>query len=122
MSERVARDRPIGMKILAVVGLIALVLGIGMSQSFDLFRLGNASYGAGATPQGFSDFVTLAKKLGPVVVNVSSTRVRGRGRELFGPFGEEDTGDELFGVPDPGVVFASEASVRGLSSTAMARS
>src|SRR3990172_4743897 len=64
-----------------------------------------------STPQGFSDFVTLAKKLGPVVVNVSSTRVRGRGRELFGPFGEEDTGDELFGVPDPGVVFASEASV-----------
>ena len=101
MSERVARDRPIGMKILAVVGLIALVLGIGMSQSFDLFRLGNASYGAGATPQGFSDFVTLAKKLGPVVVNVWSTRVRGRGQGLFGPFGEEDAGDELFGVPDP---------------------
>jgi serine protease Do len=43
----------------------------------------------------------LAKKFGPVVVNVSSTRVRGRGRELFGPFGEEDADDELFGVPNP---------------------
>lgn len=101
MSERVASDRSIGLKMLAAVGLIALVLGIGMSQSFELFRLSNTSYGAGATPQGFSDFVTLAKKFGPVVVNVSSTRVPGRGRELFGPFGEEDAGDELFGVPDP---------------------
>lgn len=99
MSERVASNRPIGLKMLAVVGLISLVLGIGMSQSFDLFRLSNASYGAGATPQGFSDFVTLAKKLGPVVVNVSSTRVRGQG--LFEPFGDQDPGDELFGVPDP---------------------
>src|SRR3989304_8735705 len=101
MSERVASDRSIGLKMLAAVGLIALVLGIGMSQSFEFFRLTNTSYGAGATPQGVSGFVRLAKKFGPVVVNVSSTRVPGRGRELFGPFGEEDAGDELFGVPDP---------------------
>jgi hypothetical protein len=46
MSERVASDRPIGLKMLAVVGLIALALGIGMSQSFELFRLSNTSYGA----------------------------------------------------------------------------
>jgi serine protease Do len=101
MSERVASDRSIGLKMLAVVGLISLVLGIGVSQSFDLFRVSNASYGAGATPQGFSDFVTLAKKLGPVVVNVSSTRVRERGQGLLRPFGEEDPDDELFGVPNP---------------------
>jgi S1-C subfamily serine protease len=84
---------------LAVVGLILWSWAL-VSQSFDLFRLSNALRRRRYS-SGFSDFVTLAKKLGPVVVNVSSTRVRGRGQESFGPFGEEDAGDELFGVPDP---------------------
>jgi len=112
MSEPPTIDRMKGIKPLAAIGLISLLLGIGVSQSLDFFRVSNASYGVAATPQGFSDFVTLAKKLRPVVVNVSSTRVKGRAQEFINPFGEGDPRDELFGVPDPRAPFRQ----RGLGS------
>lgn len=65
---------------LGAVGLIALIAGIGLSQSVNKFSTGDALQFFGDTKataaQGSSDFVTLARKLAPVVVNVSATPTR----------------------------------------------
>jgi len=51
-----------------------------------------------ATPavQGLPDFINLAKKLGPSVVNVSTTTVRGASRNAPGPFGGNDPAEEFW--------------------------
>jgi serine protease Do len=51
-----------------------------------------------ATPavQGLPDFINLAKKLGPSVVNVSTTTVRGASRNTPGPFGGNDPAEEFW--------------------------
>ena len=66
-----------------------------------------AAPGRALQPQGLPDFVSLAKKLGPAVVNISTTQVsEGREQPQFGgPFGEDDPSNEFwrrfFGAPSP---------------------
>ena len=49
-----------------------------------------------ATAQGLPDFISLAKKLGPSVVNVSTSRIRGAAEEAPSPFGGNDPGEEFW--------------------------
>ncbi|MDP9129628.1 MAG: S1C family serine protease, partial [Candidatus Binatota bacterium] len=49
-----------------------------------------------ATVQGLPDFISLAKKMGPSVVNVSTSRVRGAAQEAPSPFGGNDPGEEFW--------------------------
>ena len=50
-----------------------------------------------AVAQGLPDFINLAKKLGPSVVNVSTTTVRAASeRSAPGPFGGTDPGEEFW--------------------------
>ncbi len=121
MDDNTIWNRRVGVRALVVVALIALLIGLGMSGGLDRIatpRLVSLWGGTAApepssqplvTPQGLPDFITLAKKFRPVVVNVSTTQVsQGGGQQGFeSPFGggEEDPfGDfwrKFFGGPSP---------------------
>ncbi len=79
MTARMDVGKKVGLKVLAGIALISLLVGLGVCQGLDKFAItrplnlagatGKSEVTAYATSQGFSDFVTLAKKLGPAVVN-----------------------------------------------------
>src|SRR5439155_14181109 len=92
--------------------LISLVVGLGISGSLDWLAPSRAVMGEGGSsdarsPGQLPDFVSLAKKMRPVVVNISTTQVsEGRGPQEFGnPFGEDDPFNDFwkrfFGGPVP---------------------
>jgi len=103
----------VGIKGVLLVALVSVVVGLGISGSLDwlapsravnlMGEAGNADSRLNALP----DFVTLAKKMKPLVVNISTTQVsEGRGAPEFGsPFGEEDPFNDFwrrfFGGPAP---------------------
>ena len=105
----------IGIRALISVGLIALLLALGGLNGGERFSHNQlmgpwaaateAHAGAVANPSALPDFVTLAKKLRPVVVNISTTQVAERSEGPAGPFQEGDPrGDfwrRFFGGPIP---------------------
>ena len=97
-----------------MVALVSLVVGLGIAGSLDwlapsravnlMGESGNSDFrSSGQLP----DFVGLAKKMKPVVVNISTTQVsETRGQQEFGsPFGEDDPFNDFwkrfFGGPLP---------------------
>jgi len=87
----------VGVKMLIVGASISLLLVFPLSMrpelSFRAFttNISNAAEAPVATisrPQGLFDFVSLAKQLGPAVVNISTTQVNSRARESPSPFGQ----------------------------------
>jgi serine protease Do len=98
-----------------LVALVSLVVGLGISGSLDWLSPGRAVnfLGDAGSPEprssgGLPDFVTLAKKMRPLVVNISTTQVseaRGAGQEFGSPFGEDDQFNDFwrrfFGGPAP---------------------
>jgi serine protease Do len=104
----------VGLKGIALVALVSLVIGLGISGSLDWLAPGRAVNLTGEsgssdsrTANQLPDFVGLAKKMRPIVVNISSTQVsEGRNPQEFGsPFGEEDPFNDFwrrfFGGPAP---------------------
>ena len=104
----------VSFKGVVLVALVSLIVGLGISGALDwlapsravnlIGESGNSDVrAAGQLP----DFVSLAKKMRPVVVNISTTQVsEGRGSQEFGsPFGEEDPFNDFwrrfFGGPLP---------------------
>ena len=101
----------------ALVAIASLLVGLGISGSFDWLAPSRAVNLAGdggsadvRMANQLPDFVALSKKMRPVVVNISSTQVsetRGpQGPQEFGsPFGEEDPFNDFwrrfFGGPIP---------------------
>jgi len=96
-----------------LVALVSLVVGLGISGSLDWLApsravnlMGEAG-NADSRPNQLPDFVALAKKLKPLVVNISTTQVsEGRGsHEFSSPFGDEDPFNDFwrrfFGGPAP---------------------
>ena len=106
MGDKRIMDRQVGVKGLLIVALVSLLIGVGMSGGLDWFsgaRLINLWGSTEATevqpapaPQGLPDFVTLARKLKPIVVNVSTTQVSEGGQRFESPFGEEDPFGEFW--------------------------
>ncbi len=109
-------DSNVSLKAVGLVALISLVVGLGISGSFDWLSPSRAidlvAEGGSANPEVRSqgqlpDFVALAKKIRPVVVNISTTQIsEGRGQREFGnPFGDDDPFSEFwrrfFGGPMP---------------------
>ena len=112
--------RRIAIRVLGAAALVALLIGFGMSGGFERLvppKLGKF-WGASSTsqvatqplltPQGLPDFVTLSKRMRPVVVNVSTTtQVSQGGQGMESPFGggEEDPFADFwrkfFGGPSP---------------------
>ncbi len=114
MKTILDKGKKVGLHVAIAVGLASLLVGVGVSQRLD--RLSNTPLNLlrevraeetkpAVTSQGLPNFVTLAKKLRPVVVNISTTQVREGGQRFGSPLGEEDPfGDfwkKFFGAPFP---------------------
>ena len=56
----------------------------------------HAASSAAVPAQNLPDFINLAKKVGPSVVNVSTSRIRGAAQEAPSPFGDNDPGEEFW--------------------------
>ncbi len=98
-----------------LIALVSLAVGLGISGSLDWLVPSRAVnfMGDAGTPEmrssgGLPDFVNLAKKMKPLVVNISTTQMseaRGPQQEFGGPFGEEDPFNDFwrrfFGGPQP---------------------
>jgi serine protease Do len=101
-------------KSVLLIALTSLAIGLGISGSLDwlapsrALNLGDAGDVETRGFAGLPDFVNLAKKIKPIVVNISTTQVSegGRGPQEFGsPFGEDDPFNDFwrrfFGGPLP---------------------
>lgn len=95
----------------AAIALICLVVGLGVASNLDWLAPTRAvslreerGEVRSSELRGLPDFVPLAKKLRPVVVNISTTQVS-EGPGFPSPFGEEDPFSEFwrrfFGSPPP---------------------
>ena len=104
----------VGLRMLIVIALAFFLFGavpsVRVQLSFagistNISKAAETPVGAASSPQGLTDFVSLAKQLGPAVVNVSTTRVNSRARVSPSPFGQEDPHREFwkrfFGGPLP---------------------
>jgi serine protease Do len=105
----------VGLKGVLLVALVSLVVGLGISGSLDWLAPSRAvnMMGESGNPEPRSagqlpDFVALAKKVRPLVVNISTTQVsegRGGQQEFGNPFGEDDPFNDFwkrfFGGPLP---------------------
>jgi serine protease Do len=118
MSLKKVWDGKVSLKGVSLVAVVSLMIGLGISGSLDWLSpsravnlMGDAGNGESRSSGGLPDFVNLAKKLKPMVVNISTTQVsEGRGSQEFGnPFGggggEEDPFNDFwkrfFGGPAP---------------------
>ena len=100
MALRSLHNRNIGLFSLIIGSFLCLLAGVGVGGVVERSH-SNASrapagdsqgFGArsAAAVQGLPDFVSLAKKVGPVVVNVSTTQIRKAAEAGPGPFGDDD--------------------------------
>lgn len=102
------------LKGVVLVALVSLVVGLGISGSLDWLApsravnlMGEGSNSDTRAGVQLPDFVALAKKMKPLVVNISTTQVsEAHGTQEFGnPFGEEDPFNDFwrrfFGGPIP---------------------
>ncbi|HSQ12622.1 MAG TPA: DegQ family serine endoprotease, partial [Candidatus Deferrimicrobium sp.] len=79
---------------------IAVLAGMGGVSIIEYYQGGRQPAHAASSPvapaQSLPDFISLAKKLGPSVVNVSTSRIRGAAQEAPSPFGGNDPGEEFW--------------------------
>ena len=116
MSLKKVWDGKVSLKGVSLIALVSLMIGLGISGSLDWLSpsravnfMGDAGNGDSRQTGGLPDFVNLAKKLKPMVVNISTTQVsEGRGTQEFSsPFGggDEDPFNDFwkrfFGGPAP---------------------
>ncbi|MSP40664.1 MAG: DegQ family serine endoprotease [Deltaproteobacteria bacterium] len=116
MSLKKVWDGKVSLKSVSLVAVVSLMIGLGISGSLDWLSpsravnfMGDAGNGDSRLSGGLPDFVSLAKKLKPVVVNISTTQAsegRGGSQEFSNPFGggEEDHFNDFwkrfFGGPE----------------------
>ena len=104
----------VSFKGVVLVALVSLVVGLGISGALDWLApsravnlMGESGNSDVRTSAQLPDFVSLAKKMRPIVVNISTTQMSDvRGQQEFGsPFGEEDPFNDFwkrfFGGPLP---------------------
>jgi serine protease Do len=114
MSSKTFWNGNFSLKGVVLVALVSLVVGLGISGSLDWLApsravnlMGESSNSDARPGVQLPDFVALAKKMKPVVVNISTTQVsEAHGTQEFGnPFGEEDPFNDFwrrfFGGPVP---------------------
>ncbi len=114
MSSKNLWNGNFSLKGVVLVALVSLVVGLGISGSLDWLvpsravnLMGESSNSDARPGLQLPDFVALAKKMKPVVVNISTTQVsEAHGTQEFGnPFGEDDPFNDFwrrfFGGPIP---------------------
>src|SRR5262245_32473843 len=99
------REKRKGISMLAV-SLASFLVGTGVGEGLNLFIRGAAPNSfrtleaaesqTNVPSKGVLDFSALAKKLRPMVVNISSTRTAGGVQTLPSPFGEDDPANEFW--------------------------
>jgi serine protease Do len=109
------RSRTLGLYGVVVGSLLSVLVGAGtagvIEQSYSRARSAESNGAPGfgvrsvASTQSLQDFTSLAKQLGPVVVNIATTQMRRTAQDAPVPFGEDDpSGDfwqRFFGAPIP---------------------
>jgi serine protease Do len=100
MTIQKGQKSGVGMRLLVTASLLSLLIGAGVSGIIQNYEAhANLAQAAAVpvsepkpvtTPQVLPDFASLAKKLGPAVVNVSTTQIRRTAQEAPAPFGEDD--------------------------------
>jgi len=90
---RSSDQQPVRKTPIIVAGGFALLAGVAglnvLERHHGSIQSVHAASSANAQAQGLPDFISLAKKLGPSVVNVSTTSVRGSARNAPAPGGND---------------------------------
>src|SRR5919106_3648927 len=99
MVRRCTQGENAGPFIVSIVGLLSLLVGVGIGNGFEYFysvsSTAHAASTSATTTQDLPDFVSLVKKVGPVVVNVSTTQMRTSAEAFPAPFGSEDPSNQF---------------------------
>jgi serine protease Do len=95
MINDLIKKKNIGIYALIVGSILCLLGGAGISGAIERYSTAGriVPVGAAATPpvtQGLPDFASLAKRVGPSVVNVSTTQIRKAAQGGPSPFDDDD--------------------------------
>jgi serine protease Do len=105
--EGISEDKKSNIRVLIAVGLLSMLLGVGggaglagLSGAGGPLRLLQTAVAGEArsalAADGLPDFATLAKRISPVVVNISTTQLSDEMEGATQPFGEGDPFGELW--------------------------
>jgi len=90
-------------RLLVAVSFISMMVGAAGTGVFDHFDNHSGAAQAAApdsrtvsAPQALPDFASLAKRLGPAVVNISTTQVRKTAQDAPNPFGNDDSMNQFW--------------------------
>src|SRR5215472_7605753 len=95
MLSKLSKQKSVTTLSLLIGSTLCLLAGVSISGAIDHLQGGDraataASAPAPAVSQGLPDFATLAKRVGPSVVNVSTTQVRKAAADSPSPFDSDD--------------------------------
>jgi serine protease Do len=95
MISELTKKRTVAISSLVVGSMLCMLVGVGISGAIERYYASGrvmpvASSAAPAVSQGLPDFATLAKRVGPSVVNVSTTQVRKAAADMPSPFDDDD--------------------------------
>src|SRR5215467_10576756 len=95
MFSKLTKQKSVTTLSLLIGSTLCLLAGVSISGAIDHLQGGDraataASGPAPAVSQGLPDFATLAKRVGPSVVNVSTTQVRKAAADTPSPFDSDD--------------------------------
>jgi len=95
MFSKLTKQKSVTTLSLLIGSTLCLLAGVSISGAIDHLQGGDraataASAPAPAVSQGLPDFATLAKRVGPSVVNVSTTQVRKAAADTPSPFDSDD--------------------------------
>src|SRR6266513_568118 len=95
MISELTKKKSIALSSLVVGSMLCVLAGVGISGAIEQYYsagriLPVASSAPPAVSQGLPDFASLAKRVGPSVVNVSTTQVRKAAADAPSPFEDDD--------------------------------
>ncbi|MGE5217185.1 MAG: DegQ family serine endoprotease [Chloroflexota bacterium] len=106
---------------LLVSSALCVLAGVGISGAIDHYQSGGRTMAvsaatAPAVTQGLPDFATLAKRVGPSVVNVSTTQIRKTAQDSPFPFDSDDPMSQFWQRFFGGRVPGGQQRLNGLGS------
>src|SRR5438093_604540 len=100
MFRKFSQSKNTGPFLIVIASLLSVLLGVGIGSGIQHFysisQTAHAANYPAVTAQGVPDFVNLVKKVGPAVVNISTTQVRNTAQDVPSPFGDEDPSNEFW--------------------------
>jgi serine protease Do len=92
MLDRFRQSKNVGL--IGIASLLSVLMGVGIGSTIQHFYpISQPAQAANYSPpqtQSLPDFVSLVKKVGPAVVNISTTQVRKSAEYVPSPFGDQD--------------------------------